>query len=563
MEKPQRNFVKGAALLGGVGLISKVIGLISTILYSNVIGPEGLASYKTTFPVYTFLLAISSAGLPVAISKMVAERIALGDYKAAHMVFRKAMRIMVLVGIITTVVMLVFSTPIAVALGRREASLTITAIAPSLFFVAILSAYRGYFQGMHRMAPTAISQFIEQVVKLAAGQFLAVLWISKGPEYGAAGAILGITISEIGAFLYVYILYLKTKSRIWHNIKKSVMTRFRQGIGSKMFYLAMPIIIGACAMPLVQLVDSAMITNTMMGMKSIVLFGKVVFIDKPVVDNLYGLTGLIDPIINMPAILSTALGMSLVPAVSASNARNDLLGVSSKSGTGFRLSMLVGLPCAIGLFLLSTPILHLLFDWLQDVNTRPDIAQLHLLTTSGDLLETMAAAVLFLTILQTMSGILQGLGKTYIPVINLFIGVAVKVVLSFVLIRIPSINIQGAYIGTLSCYAIAAVLDVIFVIKHAKARLRIVDDFIRPLLAAGAMGAFVYFMFPYLIENTPQGTIIYSRPYTILILVGAILIYFIAIFVFGAVNREDMSYIPGGKRITSLMVKLRLWREKV
>ena len=189
--------------------------------------------------------------------------------------------------------------------------------------------------------------------------------------------------------------------------------------------------------------------------------------------------------------------------------------------------MLLGLPCAAGLYFLATPIMHLLFRRLQDVNPDPNIAQLYLLSTAGDLLATMAAAVLFLTILQTMSGILQGLGKTYIPVINLFIGVVVKIVLSFILIRIPSINMQGAFIGTLACYAIAAVLDVAFVIKYARAKLRVIGDFIRPMLAAGVMGVFVYLMLPYLKEQTPQGTILFSAPFTILVILAAMVIYFV------------------------------------
>jgi stage V sporulation protein B len=327
----------------------------------------------------------------------------------------------------------------------------------------------------------------------------------------------------------------------------------------------MPIIIGACAMPLVQFADVAIITNTLNGMKSIFVFGKEVIISKEVVDSLYGLTGYVNPIINMPAILSTALGMSLVPSISASNAMNDKLGVSTKSSTALKLSMLVGLPCTFGLYFLSTPIMHLLFERLQDVSSDANIAQLHLLSTGGDLLATMAAAVFFLTLLQTMSGILQGLGKTYIPVINLLIGVAVKIVLSIVLIRIPSINIQGAFLGTLVCYAIAAMLDVIFVLKYTKAPLHIVNNFIRPLFAAGVMGLFVYFMdqSPFMTELTPQGTILFSKPVTIIAIIGAMVIYFIAVLIFGAVNSDDMKYIPGGKKISKLMIKLHLWKAQV
>ena len=165
MNKTQNNFVKGAAILGGLGFVSKLIGAIYTIATTNIVGTHGMSYYTTAFPVYTFLLAISSAGLPVAISKMVSERVTLNDYKAAYKVFRTAIKAMVIIGIVTTVLMISLSKQIATVLGRPDASLAIAAIAPSLFFVAILSAYRGYFQGIQRMTPTAVSQIIEQVGK--------------------------------------------------------------------------------------------------------------------------------------------------------------------------------------------------------------------------------------------------------------------------------------------------------------------------------------------------------------------------------------------------------------
>ena len=181
MKRMHKSFAKGAAILGGMGLISKLIGAVYTIATTYIIGTHGMSYYTTAFPVYTFLLAISSAGLPVAISKMVSERVALHDYRAAYAVFRKAMKAMVIIGFVTTVLMMALSRPIATILGRPDASLAIKAIAPSLFFVAIISAFRGYFQGMQQMLPTAASQIIEQIVKVVFGLLLSWLWIGKEP----------------------------------------------------------------------------------------------------------------------------------------------------------------------------------------------------------------------------------------------------------------------------------------------------------------------------------------------------------------------------------------------
>ncbi len=543
--KTQKSFVKGAAILAGMGFISKLIGAVYTIATTNIVGTHGMSYYTTAFPVYTFLLAISSAGLPVAISKMVSERVAHSDYKAAHEVFLKAIRAMVVIGLVTTIFMIALSKPIASILGRPDASLTIMAIAPSLFFVAIISAYRGYFQGMQQMMPTAVSQVIEQIIKVVAGLLLAWLWIGKGEIYGAAGAVVGITISEVIAFVYLLILYQRRKSDFHTDIMSTQYTDLTQHIGRKLIYLATPIIVGACAMPLVQLADTAIITNTLNSMKSILLFGKEVILNSHIVDSLFSLlTAYVNPIVNMPAVFSLALAVSLVPSISTSKARGDMAGISNKAGIGVKLSLLIGLPCAAGLYLLATPIIHLLFAKLSGDN----------LLIAGNLMEIMAFAVLFLTVLQTMTGILQGLGKTYLPVINLFIGIGVKILFSVFLIRIPGINVQGAAYGTVACYAIAALLDVICVIKYAKAKLSILQDFVKPVLATACMGLFVYLVMPHVASGE------YSRLMTIGVILAAVVVYLVFTFLVGAINQEDMEYLPGGKRLSSMMIRLKIWK---
>ncbi len=545
MGKTQKSFAKGAAILGGMGIVSKIIGAVYTIATTYIVGTRGMAYYTTAFPVYTFLLALSSAGLPVTISKMVSERTALNDYKAAHAVFRKAIKTMVGIGLVTTIFMIALSRPIATALGRPDASLTIVAIAPSLFFVAIISAFRGYFQGMRQMMPTAVSQIIEQVGKVGVGLLLAWLWIGKGEIYGAAGAVLGIAVSEVFAFIYLSIFYRLRKADFKKQIISLHHADLTENIGRKLIYLATPIIVGACAMPLVQLADTAIITNTLNSMKSIMLFGKEVVLNSKIVDSLFSLlTAYVNPIVNMPAVFSLALAISLVPSISSSKARNDLRGISDKASIGLKLSMLIGLPCAAGLYLLSTPIIHLLFAGLKGDN----------LIIAGNLMRIMSISVLFLTILQTMTGILQGLGKTYLPVINLFIGIGVKVLISIFFIRMPEVNIRGAAYGTVACYAIAALLDVICVVKYAKARLRIFHNFIKPMLATACMGFAIYVIMPYVASGE------YSRLMTIGAILIGIVVYVFFAFLFGAINRWDMEYLPEGKRITSAMIYLGIWK---
>lgn len=538
MTKKQKSFVAGAAILGIIGLIVKTIGAVFRIPLANLITEGGMAYYQAAYPTYVFLLAIASAGMPVAISKMVSERVAINDYKGAHDVFRKALRALLLIGLAASVLMLLLSSTIAELVGIPNSKFAFLAIAPSLLFVAVISAYRGYFQGLQMMSPTAFSQLIEQVGKLALGLYFAYLWKDRGLEYGAAGAMLGVTLSEILALLFMLAAYKIRKTDIRLQFSKTSLSSKseKSGIGRRLFILAMPIIIGACAMPLVQLADTAIVTNALKSMG---------YAQKQAEDLFGLLTGYVNPLINMPAVLSLALAMSLVPAISTSLAKKDFAGAATNSGMGFKLAIIVGLPCAVGFFLLAQPIMNLLFSNLKGNN----------LATAGELLAVMSVGVLFLTILQTMTGILQGLGKTYIPVLNLIIGVAVKISVSLIYINEPDVNIKGAAIGTVACYAIAAILDVAFVLRYARLKFSLADYIFKPVLAAGVMGAFVYFFYN-LLKSSANNTIS-----VLICIAGAIIVYIIMLFAAGSLKKEDMRFIPGGSKVTRFMSKIGFWEK--
>ncbi len=536
MNNTTKSFVSGAAILGFLGLICKVIGALYRIPMTNLIGTQGMAFYQTAYPVYAFLLAVSSAGLPVAVSKMVSERLTLGDYASARSVFRTALNILMIIGLITTIAMVLLARPMADAVSRPDAYLCFIAIAPALFFVSIMSAYRGYFQGMQQMAPTAFSQLLEQIGKLGFGLLLAYWWLDRGIEWAAAGAILGVTISEVLSLLFVMILYRSKKNQFDADVKKSVQSRLpadRKTISKNLLYIAVPIVVGACAMPLVQVADTAVVTNTLISMGY----------TQASADSLFGnLTSVVNPLINMPAVLSLALAMSLVPAISASRAKNDELELSSKSSFGFKLAMLVGLPCAVGFYLLAEPIIKLLYSSLPQ----------HELTVAASLLSIMAVAVLFLTIVQTMTGILQGLGKPTIPVINLLIGVAVKIILSISLIRIPEIGILGAAIGTVACYGVAGILDIIFAIKYSKMKLKPINNLLKPIVATVGMGAVIFILRPILFQR-------FSNTVSTVLCIGAGMVIYLLLAVW-ALEKQDTVFLPGGRKLSRLMNKLGLWR---
>jgi stage V sporulation protein B len=538
MTKGQKSFVKGAAILGFFGLIVKLIGMLFRIPLTNIIGAGGMANYHVAYPIYAALVVISTAGLPTAISRMVSERVTLGDYQGAHQVFKSALRALLFIGVLTTLLMLALSGVIARAAGYPDAVLGLVLIAPSLFFVALLSAYRGYFQGLQMMFPTAITQLIEQLIKLGAGLFLAWLWSSKGTQYGAAGALLGISISEVCALLVVIILYNRKKSAIQdkRRLAKSSAAISNKAVTAELFRIAIPIIVGASVMPLVGLLDTLLVKNLMVSAG---------FSDSIAEASFGVLSGSVNPLINMPAVLSLALCMSLVPAISEARVQGSSAIVSGRSGMGFKLAILVGLPCAVGMYILADPIMKLLYT--SGLTTDQ-------LVLGGQLLRILSVGVLFLTILQTMTGILQGAGHQLQPVVNLSVGAAVKIALSIVLIRDPALNVQGAAIGTAVCYGIAAILNVIAVSRITKPDIRFLSGFIAPLISTAVMGAVAYFLFHRLSADHSNAIS------TLIAILAAALVYIVMLFITGSLKRSDMEYIPGGGKMIRLMNKLGFWR---
>lgn len=538
----KKSFVKGAAILAAAGLLVKVLGAVFRIPLANIVTSVGMANYGVAYPIYAYLVVISTAGLPSAISRMVSARVTVGDYEGAHKVFTNALKVLLVIGSMSAVLLFFLAEIIANGVGIPTAALGIKMIAPSLFFVAALSAYRGYFQGLQQMVPTATTQIFEQIVKLGAGLLLASLWVSRGVEYGAAGALLGVSISEVVALVLIVVLYNRKKKGI--NLKRAqtrvqpLKTKYKS-ILSELGHFALPITLGASIIPLIMSIDTFIINNILAD------------IDFSAFSSLsskqsYGvLIGTANPLINMPAVLSLALSMSLVPAIAAAKAKNDSLAVSTRSAMGFKLALLVGLPSALGMFLLSDNIVTLLFS---SGYTPAE------LVVGGQLIKILSIGILFLTMLQTSTGIIQGAGRPYLPLRNLGIGAVVKVALSIILIRMPQFNINGAAIGTVACYTIAALLNIISMQRIAKPNIKPMSGVFMPIVATAFMGASVYIIKYFLLERLGNTTT------TLVAIIVAVVVYVLALFITKAISIDDMGYIPGGGFITRVMKKLRLWK---
>ena len=518
MEKTEkRSFVKGAAILAVAGLICKVIGAFFRIPLLNILGDTQY--YEAVYPYYSTLLVVSSAGLPTAISRMVAEQVTLGDYHGARRIFRRAQLLLVGIGIVTAALMFFGADFLAVMTVGEKAAISFRALSPALLIVSVMCAYRGYLQGMQRMTGTALSQIVEQVGKLGIGLFLAYRWAPRGPEYGAMGALVGVTLSELAALIVVAGIYY-ARRRVFLPRDAVDQNIQRKGVIGGLLSIAIPVTIGASIMPITGIVDVTMIKRTLLD---------IGFSEAAATIRFNMLRSVVTNIVNMPAVLTVALAMSLVPAVSAARAAKDDAGVRRVSGMGIKLAMFIGLPCAVGLFVLSGPAIDLLYN----INAEQ-------LRIAASLMRISAIGVVFLSLVQTLTGTLQGAGRQNLPVLNLIIGGVVKVVLMLILLRNPHIDILGAAIGTVACYAVAGTLDAVCLIRHTGLKVNWLDTVIKPLAASLAMGAAAFFSYRLVAGLIPSNTVA-----TLAAMLVGVIIYMSILIVWKMFDKEDATFLPG------------------
>nr|WP_122012967.1 polysaccharide biosynthesis protein [Maliibacterium massiliense] len=534
----KRSFIKGAAILGVAGLLVKVIGALYRIPLTAIISPHGMGLYMIAYPIYAYLLVLSTAGLPTAISKMVAERQSRGDEAGAYDVFRASRRVLLWIGLVSSVALFALAGPVAGWIQNPEAALGMRAIAPALLFVAWMSAYRGYFQGRQDMMPTALSQIVEQLGKLALGLMLAGAWIGLGYAQGAAGALLGVALSEIMALA---LLMGMARSRV-RRIARPAGARDRMDparrkrILRQLAAVAVPVTLGASIMPMVGLVDSALVVSRLHALG----------LSTDVATTQFGLlTGVVNTLTNMPAVLTLALQMSLVPAITQAMALRQMHAVRTRSRAGVKLSYLIGLPAAAGLLLLAQPIIALLYRTLA-----PDE-----LALSARLLAMMAPGVLFLSVVQGTTGILQGIGRVMVPVRNMAVGAVLKVALNALLIGMPGVGILGAAIATVVCYGVAALLNLVSVYRALGMRVQWKKGVLMPLFATAAMGVAVYVVCTFAKVWIASDTAV-----TLLAVAVGAGIYGLFLLLTGAVDAHDLSMLPHGDKIARALFKCKIFR---
>ena len=526
MSQKQRSLIGGISLLGLAGIICKVVGVLYRIPLAGSIGPAGMGIYQQVYPSYNLMLTIASAGIPVAISRTVAACLARNDPRNARRVFRASAAMLTTLGIIMSTIMLVFSRQFANAAGTPESALSFMSIAPSLFLVCAMSAFRGEMQGRRRMAPTAISQLIEQVGKVFIALPLATYMYNTGTSSmdscarGAAGALIGTSCAEACALLFMISCHFFSRKELNSIVQdERIPAESYKAICRNIVIISIPISIGACIVPLANAIDSYMLVNIMKGYM-------------PDSDALirYGVySGLVLPLINVPTALAMAMSINLVPAIATGVAINDQEHIRRESATGLRFASLIGLPCSVGMSMLAEPILSVLY--LR--SGRYTVEQIHL---GGELLTFSALTIILFTQVQATSGILQGLKKQRIPMYTLLIGVIMKIALNYTLVRIPNFDIHGAPLASLLCYTVSMVPNLYYVSKYSGLRLSVQELLLRPGLATAVMALCVWGLKRLIgFERLCR-----SLPAVLLTILLAGCVYVVAAGLTHAIHREDI-----------------------
>ncbi len=518
----RQSFFQGALILTIAGLLSRVIGAISRIPLTRLIGSEGIGLFEMAYPVYGLMLVMSTAGIPVAISKLVAEKVAEGDRNGVQKVFRLALAILSISGFVFSLLLWFKARYLAEnVLGDPRSYYSILAIAPAVFLVSVMSAFRGFFQGLQVMTPTAVSQVTEQMMRAVTMVGLAVVLLPLGLPRAAAGAAFGATTGAVLGLVVLIIIYGRNKGKLLQTIPQRCQNSDSRGaLARRIVTLSVPITLGFLAKPMMHLINAVIVPCRLQAAGFSVAMSTA----------LYGqLTGMALVLIEFPTIFTTSLASSLVPAISEAQAKHNVTLIGDRVQQALRLTLFLGLPSFVGLYTLAPQICEFLFG----------------VREAGIPLRYLSIAVLFTCLGETTGGILNGLGKTILPAKNLLIGVAINVVISYWLTALPEYGIKGAAMGTAIGFSIAALLNLWYVIRYTGKIPQLTHILIKPGIAVVGMQIGVTKCYSWLFAQSASNTLS-----TLGSVMAGMLIYGVVLLILGGISKQDLqliSLIKGNK----------------
>jgi stage V sporulation protein B len=526
-EKKTNSFFGGAGILAAGILIVKVISAIYKMPLVNILGSSGYADFSAAFNIFNILLMISTAGIPVAMSKMISQSLAENRLNQTRKIFRVAFAFFLAVGIFCSLIMLVFASQFASLMNDTKAVWCIRVLAPSVALVCCLACFRGYAQGHRNMTPSSISQIIEALFKLIVGLTLAwylICVLGKEESIGAAGAIVGVTVSELAAVIYMAWDFWRTRrSEPRHASDRPSET---SAILKTCLALAIPISLTSASTSIITAVDNSLVMGRLQNALDMT--------EKAARSLMGNYTG-VQTVYQIPAALMVAITASVIPAVTVCFTRHDRPGAARIVGSALKTAALIALPSGVGMIVLGTPITKLLFHSLDS-------------SIAGPILSILGLANIFVCLMLVCNSILQSHGVLNLPIVTMLVGGVIMVLFDFFMVAIPSINIFGSPIGTCICYGVTCTLDLIIVRRIVPNCPSFLTVFGKPVLASVIMGAAAWGSYGLIHRVTGSNTVA-----TLLAVILAVAVYAVLVVALKTLTRDDLSLMPKGDKIARLL----------
>ena len=529
----KHSFVWNTLILTAAGGIARVLGAVYRIFLSRMIGDDGIGLFQMAYDLSFVFMTVAISGLPQAVSKLIAERRENGDEQGIQSMLRASMIASGVIGLLGALG-IYFGAPLLIDYNLHEprALLALRCIAPSLLFIFLMAPLRGYFQGLQQMIPRALSDTIEQIARVVA--IVVLVWLARGQsvEYAAAGAALGVTIGAGLAWVYLLVAYWRrdaspASSESSTSPSEGVLTSLRHIVD-----VAVPIVLGSLIWPLMRLVDTMLIHMRLMvagltAERATELFGQF--------------SGQAGPLVNLPSILTVALSASLLPSIAGAMARRDGATMRQQTNLALKLSLVIGLPAAVGLNMLATPVAQFLYANAE----------------AGAVIAAYSWVICFLLLYQASTSILQGVGKLMPPVVAMLCGVAVKAVLTYVLCARPDVHVLGAGWATAIGMAVAVAINLGVIYMHMQVPFDSRGLVFAPGFATMAMVGVLYLGYAPL-ASLFRGVLV---PLFASISIGA-LVYGIVLLAAGAFSRSELQAIPKvGSILLGVLDKLHLVKD--
>ena len=571
-----QSLVEGAAILTFGTILVKLIGAVFKIPLGNVIGEAGMGYFSAAYALYLPVYTLSAAGFPSALSRQVAENVAMGRYKDARKVHRVAQRVFLVTGILGFIAMSAGGF-IYIHFVDPDSIYSVLAMSPSVFFCCMMASYRGYYEGLRNMTPTAVSQVIEALGKLFIGLGLAVGIMYYGEytfrtnltaygttvntleqahvasyPYAAAGSLAGIAIGSLFGLLYMVIRHKKRGDEITQEeLAASPTPRSSREILHNFFTIGIPIAMGVLVLNVTQIIDAITIQSRLEGIDPRTLraiYGSLLdgVTDDKIPNFLYGAYNFGINLYNLVPYITQALGVSALPTLAAAWAIHKKSRIHGSINSVIKISVLIGFPAGLGICALAGPILELLYPG------KPAAI------IAVPMLRVLGVMVLFGALVTPINSMLQAVGRQKVPVYLMLIGASIKLLMNFTLVGIPEINIKGAPIGSISCYIFIVLVSLVILYRRAKIKPDIVTTFLKPLFAAilCALSAWaVNGLLTSLLHSDSRGV---SALITVVAILAAVVVYTFVILLIKGMTKDDILMLPKGEKIANILEKRKL-----